>query len=38
MGCSQKTPTSENGKKENQLSKRISKTKNIDIRKNYEFI
>ena len=36
MGCSQKTPTSED--KENKQSKRISKTKNADIRKNYEFI
>ena len=36
MGCSQKTPTKEDdGKK---LSKRISNTKNADIRKNYEFI
>ena len=36
MGCSQGTPTSEEN--ENNQSKRISKTKNFDIRKNYEFI
>ena len=36
MGCSQKTPTSE--EEEKKISKRISKTKNVDIRKNYEFI
>ena len=36
MGCSQKTPTSEG--KEIRASKRISPTKNFDIRKNYEFI
>ena len=36
MGCSQKTPTKEDDEKK--LSKRISNTKNADIRKNYEFI
>ena len=36
MGCTQKTPISEG--KENNSSKRLSKNKNVDIRKNYEFI
>ena len=36
MGCSHGTQTSEEN--ENNKSKRISKTKNFDIRKNYEFI
>ena len=36
MGCSQKTPETED--EANKLTKRISKTKDVDIRKNYEFI
>jgi calcium-dependent protein kinase len=36
MGCTQKTQTEE--EKENKESKRLSKNKNVDIRKNYEFI
>ena len=36
MGCSQSSKTSD--EEANKLSKRISKTKNADIRKNYEFI
>ena len=36
MGCSQPTETSEDDKSKS--PKRISKTKNADIRKNYEFI
>ena len=36
MGCSQKTPMSE--ERHNHHSKRVSNTKNTDIRKNYEFI
>ena len=36
MGCTQKTQTEEG--KENKESKRLSKNKNVDIRKNYEFI
>ena len=36
MGCSQKTPMSEES--HNHHSKRVSNTKNTDIRKNYEFI